>query len=34
MLTTPIFDTATDTVGDLVNIKRVGNILQDTMLPS
>jgi len=27
------FDTATDTVTDLVNIKRGGNILQDAVLP-
>jgi len=31
--TTPIFDAETDTVTDLVNIKREGNILQDAMLP-
>jgi len=29
---TPIFDAETDTVTDLVNIKREGNILQDAML--
>jgi len=29
--TTPIFETATDTVPDWVNIKRDGNILQDGM---
>jgi len=28
------FDTATDTVTDLINIKREGNMLQDAMLPS
>jgi len=30
----PIFDTATDTVTDLVNIKCEGNILLDTMFAS
>jgi len=30
--TTPIFDTATDTVTDLVNIKLKGKILQDATL--
>ena len=32
--TTPIIDTVTDTVTDLVNIKRDSNILQDAMLLS
>jgi len=27
------FDTATDTMRDLVNVKREGKILQDAMLP-
>jgi len=31
---TPIFDTATDTVTDSLNIRRENNMLQDAVLPS